>query len=133
MGFLRLLRLSHLAQEVVERRGGFIGIRGAEQRRIRVLIGSGFCAATGLALAQTPPPSPSTSTPDGGQVEIRTIDLRDFTADRHRTVDDRPFGGGEGMVFKPEPLAAAIRSLQTGAPGERVVFLSPQGRLLTQK
>ena len=69
----------------------------------------------------------------GGQVEIRTIDLRDFTADRHRTVDDRPFGGGEGMVFKPEPLAAAIRSLQTGAPGERVVFLSPQGRLLTQR
>ena len=69
----------------------------------------------------------------GGQVEIRAIDLRDFTKDRHRTVDDRPFGGGEGMVFKPEPLAAAIRSLKTGSSGERVVYLSPQGRLLTQQ
>jgi tRNA (guanine37-N1)-methyltransferase len=68
-----------------------------------------------------------------GQVEIRLVDLRNFTVDRHRTVDDRPFGGGEGMVFKPEPLAAAIRSLKTGGPGERVVFLSPQGRLLTQR
>jgi tRNA (guanine37-N1)-methyltransferase len=69
---------------------------------------------------------------NSGRVEIHCVDLREFTTDRHRTVDDRPFGGGEGMVFKPEPLAAAIRSLQSGQPGERTIFLTPQGRLLTQ-
>ena len=46
-----------------------------------------------------------------GLVEIRLHDLRDFTHDRHRTVDDRPFGGGEGMVLKPEPLAEALEAL----------------------
>src|SRR5436305_1622340 len=46
-----------------------------------------------------------------GLVEIATHDLRKFTHDRHRTVDDRPFGGGEGMVLKPEPLARALESL----------------------
>ena len=49
-----------------------------------------------------------------GLVEIRLHDLRDFTHDRHRTVDDRPFGGGEGMVLKPEPLAEALASLGVG-------------------
>src|ERR1700677_5411234 len=46
-----------------------------------------------------------------GLVDIRTHDLRDFTHDRHRTVDDRPFGGGEGMVLKPEPISEALESL----------------------
>jgi tRNA (guanine37-N1)-methyltransferase len=70
----------------------------------------------------------------GGQVEIRFHDLRDFSDDRHRTVDDRPFGGGPGMVFKPEPIFRAVESLQAHAPGENfpVILLSPQGRLLTQ-
>ena len=49
-----------------------------------------------------------------GLVEIRLHDLRDFAHDRHRTVDDRPFGGGEGMVLKPEPLAEALEALEFG-------------------
>jgi len=70
----------------------------------------------------------------GGQVEIRLHDLRDATDDRHRTVDDRPFGGGPGMVFKPGPLFRAVEALKAESK-ERdfpVVLLSPQGRLLTQ-
>ena len=71
-----------------------------------------------------------------GLVEVRLHDLRDWTSDRHRTTDDRPFGGGEGMVMLPGPLAAAIRSLrdeaaQTGQT-PYVVLLSPQGRLFNQ-
>lgn len=70
----------------------------------------------------------------GGHVDIRFHDLRDFTADRHRTVDDRPFGGGPGMVFKPEPLFGAVEALKAEYPGESfpVILLSPQGRLLKQ-
>jgi tRNA (guanine37-N1)-methyltransferase len=47
-----------------------------------------------------------------GLVDIATHDLRSFTHDRHRTVDDRPFGGGEGMVLKPQPIYDAVQSLQ---------------------
>ncbi len=54
-----------------------------------------------------------------GLIEIRMHDLRDFAHDRHRTVDDRPFGGGEGMVLKPEPLAEALESLGIGEKAER--------------
>jgi tRNA (guanine37-N1)-methyltransferase len=70
----------------------------------------------------------------GGQAEIRLHDLRNFADDRHRTVDDRPFGGGPGMVFKPEPLFRAVDALKAEVPDEDfpVVLLSPQGRLLTQ-
>ncbi len=67
-----------------------------------------------------------------GRLEINCIDLRRYTTDRHRTVDDRPFGGGEGMVFKPEPLADAIREATAASPTAWVVYLSPQGRLLDQ-
>ena len=69
-----------------------------------------------------------------GQVTIRLHDLREYTDDRHHTVDDRPFGGGPGMVFKPEPLFRAVEALQGEAPERslRVILLSPQGRLLTQ-
>ncbi len=94
-----------------------------------------------------------------GLVEIRMHDLREFTHDRHRTVDDRPFGGGEGMVLKPEPLAEALESLgvakKAGDKGAnagpstsiapaisaqndrsvnrmRVILLSAQGRVFTQ-
>jgi tRNA (guanine37-N1)-methyltransferase len=71
-------------------------------------------------------------------VQCERIDLRDFASDRHRTVDDRPFGGGEGMVLKPEPLAAAIESLGVSAKAERaqtqenVILLSAQGQRFTQ-
>jgi tRNA (guanine37-N1)-methyltransferase len=70
----------------------------------------------------------------GGQAEFRLHDPRDFTDDRHRTVDDRPFGGGPGMVFKPGPLFRAVEALKAEAGGADfpVVLLSPQGRLLTQ-
>jgi tRNA (guanine37-N1)-methyltransferase len=98
----------------------------------------------------------------GGQASIRLHDLRDFTEDRHRSVDDRPFGGGPGMVFKPEPLFRAVAAIKmapllveegpeavaegsttpdpslsrrgTTAPGGRfpVILLSPQGRLFSQ-
>jgi tRNA (guanine37-N1)-methyltransferase len=56
---------------------------------------------------------------ESGVIAVRVHDLREFTHDRHRTVDDRPFGGGEGMVLKPEPLFEAVEAL--GAPGAPVV------------
>ena len=75
---------------------------------------------------------------ENGIVQCERRDLRDFTTDRHRTVDDRPFGGGEGMVLKPEPLAAAIESLDVRPNAERdrgresVILLSAQGERFTQ-
>jgi len=78
---------------------------------------------------------------EAGLIEIGIQDLRAFTHDRHRTVDDRPFGGGEGMVLKPEPIFECLEALggvsqreerlQADAR-ETVVLLSPQGRLFTQ-
>src|SRR5438552_18808922 len=73
-------------------------------------------------------------------VDVRVHDLREFTRDRHRTVDDRPFGGGEGMVLKPEPIFECVESLRVKsqperkAPGgdESVILLSPQGQRFTQ-
>jgi tRNA (guanine37-N1)-methyltransferase len=68
-----------------------------------------------------------------GLVEIRIHNLRDWTSDRHKTVDDRPFGGGEGMVLKPEPIFRAVESIWPGRqPGQRVVLLSAQGSLFDQ-
>jgi tRNA (guanine37-N1)-methyltransferase len=70
---------------------------------------------------------------DAGLVEIRIHNLRDWTSDRHRTVDDRPFGGGEGMVLKPEPVFAAAESIwPERQPRQTVVLLSAQGRLFDQ-
>lgn len=67
------------------------------------------------------------------RIRVHVTDIRDFSVDKHTTTDDRPFGGGEGMVMKPEPLSAAVRAVrQKNGPG-RVVLLSPQGRLYTQK
>jgi tRNA (guanine37-N1)-methyltransferase len=68
-----------------------------------------------------------------GLVDIRVHDLRDFTSGRHRTVDDRPFGGGEGMVFKPEPIFKAVESLRQEHRGAvEVVVLSAAGRPFNQ-
>ncbi|HUA97154.1 MAG TPA: tRNA (guanosine(37)-N1)-methyltransferase TrmD [Terracidiphilus sp.] len=77
-----------------------------------------------------------------GKVAISIHDLRNFAHDRHRTVDDRPFGGGEGMVLKPEPLAEALASLgilpkpdrlpEQAASNTQIVLLSAQGRPFTQ-
>ena len=73
-----------------------------------------------------------------GLVEIKAHDLRAWTNDKHHVVDDRPFGGGDGMVLKPEPIFAAVEGL-TGTSTKqdydartRVVLLSPQGKVLTQ-
>jgi len=68
---------------------------------------------------------------EAGRVEVVLHDLRDWATDRHRTVDDYPFGGGPGMVMKPEPLFAAIAAIQGRAePRATVVLLTPQGRRL---
>jgi tRNA (guanine37-N1)-methyltransferase len=76
-----------------------------------------------------------------GLVKIEVHDLRQFTHDRHRTVDDRPFGGGEGMVLKPEPIFECLESLQVAPREQRtsagaresVILLSAQGQRFTQK
>jgi tRNA (guanine37-N1)-methyltransferase len=65
-----------------------------------------------------------------GKVAIQTVDLRDFTHDTHRTTDDRPYGGGPGMVMKPEPIVAAVEAVRTA--GSRVILMSPQGRVFRQ-
>lgn len=67
-----------------------------------------------------------------GRIELHCWNPRDFTQDRHRTVDDRPFGGGPGMVMKAEPLMAAVAAARQASPGARVIYLSPQGRVLDQ-
>lgn len=66
---------------------------------------------------------------NAGAVQYRIVDLRDFTHDRHRTVDDAPYGGGPGMVMKPEPFFEAIDALKPAGP---IVLLSPRGRQFTQ-
>jgi tRNA (guanine37-N1)-methyltransferase len=63
-------------------------------------------------------------------VEYRVVDLRDHTHDRHRTVDDLPYGGGAGMVMKPEPFFEAVEAL---APAGPVVLLSPRGRVFPRR
>ncbi len=76
-----------------------------------------------------------------GLAQIEVHDLRQFTKDKHRTVDDRPFGGGEGMVLKPEPLFECLESLElapredrvAGHAKQSVILLSPQGEPFTQK
>lgn len=68
-----------------------------------------------------------------GKVEIATHNIRDFATDKHAMTDDRPFGGGEGMVMKPDPLAAAVHHVRNEAPGGKVVLLTPQGRTYDQK
>ncbi|MDR1394754.1 MAG: tRNA (guanosine(37)-N1)-methyltransferase TrmD [Deltaproteobacteria bacterium] len=67
-------------------------------------------------------------------VSVNLINPRDFTSDPHRTVDDRPYGGGPGMILKPEPVTAALESLNSpDRPSGRIIYLSPSGGLLTQR
>ena len=68
----------------------------------------------------------------GGKVMIGVHNIRDYALDKHAMTDDRPFGGGEGMVMKPEPLAAALVHVHEKNPGGHVIFLSPQGRPYNQ-
>jgi tRNA (guanine37-N1)-methyltransferase len=68
-----------------------------------------------------------------GLVSMDFINPRDFTHDRHKTVDDRPYGGGPGMLMKVQPLKDAITSAKLLVPNAKVIYLSPQGRTLTQE
>ncbi len=75
---------------------------------------------------------------EAGLIHVETHDLRAFTHDRHKTVDDRPFGGGEGMVLKPEPIFECVESLGIAPRDQRtahdtVILLSPQGKLFDQQ
>lgn len=70
---------------------------------------------------------------DQGLLQLNCWNPRDYTSDRHRTVDDRPYGGGPGMVMKAEPLHAAIQAARNSLPKARVIYLSPQGRKLDQR
>lgn len=65
-------------------------------------------------------------------VHTRSIDLRDYASGRHRVTDDRPYGGGNGMVMKPEPLARAIRDVRDRLPGATTVLMTPQGATFNQ-
>jgi tRNA (guanine37-N1)-methyltransferase len=67
-----------------------------------------------------------------GLVRVEAVDFRDFTRDRHRTVDDRPFGGGPGMVLKPEPILDAVEWLERREGPFRKVMLTPSGKPFTQ-
>ena len=69
---------------------------------------------------------------DAGLVEVSGSNPRDFATDRHRTVDDTPFGGGAGMVLKPEPMVAALRKAKPQLPAARDIALCPGGRTLKQ-
>lgn len=68
---------------------------------------------------------------EAGFLELQLIDIRDFAENKNRRVDDRPYGGGPGMVLSPEPVAKAIRSVKT--PESHVIYLSPQGKPLTAR
>ncbi|MFT2098209.1 tRNA (guanosine(37)-N1)-methyltransferase TrmD [Marinomonas sp. 2405UD66-6] len=68
-----------------------------------------------------------------GLVEVDFLNPRDFTHDKHKTVDDRPYGGGPGMLMKVQPLKDAIECAKKMVPNAKVIYLSPQGRTLTQE
>lgn len=70
---------------------------------------------------------------ESGRVKIAVHNLRDYSQDKHRKIDDRPFGGGPGMVFKPEPIFEAIKKIRSKSRKAKVILLSPQGKVLNQK
>ena len=69
---------------------------------------------------------------DQDRIAASTINIRDYARGRHRTTDDRPYGGGNGMVMKPEPLAGSIRAAKKVLPASRTILLTPQGRKFSQ-
>ena len=68
-----------------------------------------------------------------GLLQLECWNPREYTLDRHRTVDDRPYGGGPGMLMKVQPLQDTIRAVREQNPGARLVYLSPQGKPVQQK
>ena len=88
-----------------------------------MIRGASACGVTGKAI-------------DNGRVRVSTWNPRDYTDDKYRTVDDRPYGGGPGMVMKYRPLRDTVRAAKQdgdAAAGSKVVYLSPQGQQITQK
>ncbi len=67
-----------------------------------------------------------------GLIELNCINPRDFTTDKHRTVDDRPYGGGPGMVMKADVVLSAIQDAKKQSPASKVIYLSPQGKTVNQ-
>ncbi len=70
---------------------------------------------------------------EAGLLKVEAVDLRDFTQDRHKCVDDYPYGGGTGMVMKPDPLSAAIQGIRSEMDSPAVLLMTPQGRLFNQQ
>lgn len=68
-----------------------------------------------------------------GKIKINYINIRDFTNDKHRTVDDKPFGGGVGMILKVAPIFAALKKAKGGTKNKRTILLTPQGKVFNQK
>lgn len=68
-----------------------------------------------------------------GKIQVNLHNIRDYATDKHQMTDDRPFGGGEGMVMKPEPLVAALEDVRQEGENERVILLSPRGKTYCQK
>ena len=70
---------------------------------------------------------------DQKKISASTLNIRDFTANKHQVTDDKPYGGGSGMVMKPEPLAGAIRAAKHKVPSAKTILLTPQGQSFNQK
>ena len=70
---------------------------------------------------------------DAGLLQVDLVNIRDFARDKHRVTDEPPYGGGGGMVLKPEPLFAAVEAVQDDENRTPVILLTPQGRPLTQR
>jgi len=73
---------------------------------------------------------------EAGHIDVQPINIRDFAEDKHHTVDDTPYGGGAGMVMKPEPIYSALKSIDAiakGAPRKKTIVMSPRGRQFDQR
>lgn len=70
---------------------------------------------------------------ESGKIKVNLHNIRDYAVDKHQMTDDRPFGGGEGMVMKPEPLVAALNAIERTGETARVLLLSPRGKTYCQK
>jgi len=68
-----------------------------------------------------------------GLIEVRTVNIREFAMDKHQVVDDAPYGGGQGMVMKVEPIARAIEQIKWGNPSARTIYLTPEGKRFDQE
>lgn len=70
---------------------------------------------------------------ESGKISVSAVNIRDYAEGRHKATDDRPYGGGCGMVMKPEPLAQSVKAVKEKSPGSKAILMTPQGRVFTQK